>query len=445
MSYINNVLNDVYTKNNNEKEFCDAAKEILSSLEDYIITNPEIEENQILERFINPERVISFRVCWLDDNNKVQVNTGYRVQFNSAIGPYKGGLRFHPSVNLSIIKFLALEQTLKNALTGLPMGGAKGGADFDPKGKSDSEIMRFCQAFMQELYRHIGQFTDIPAGDIGVGSKEIGYMYGMYKKIRNENTGVLTGKGLSYGGSLARKEATGYGLCYFTNKALEVYKNGSFKNKKVIISGSGNVALYAAYKARELGACVVAMSDSNGVIYAENGLDLDYIKELKEVKKSRIKEYLNKYNNATYCEGAKSIWKIKCDIALPCATQNEIDLNDAKELVKNGIIALCEGANMPCSLDASLYFIENKVIYGPAKAANAGGVLTSGLEMSQNSIRMSWTFEEVDSKLKEIMERIFINVYNCAIDFNDKYNTLKGANILGFKKVSDAMIQEGVI
>lgn len=445
MSYINNVLNDVYTKNNNEKEFCDAAKEILSSIEDYIITNPEIEENQILERFINPERVISFRVCWLDDNNKVQVNTGYRVQFNSAIGPYKGGLRFHPSVNLSIIKFLALEQTLKNALTGLPMGGAKGGADFDPKGKSDSEIMRFCQAFMQELYRHIGQFTDIPAGDIGVGAKEIGYMYGMYKKIRNENTGVLTGKGLSYGGSLARKEATGYGLCYFTNKALEVYKNESFKNKKVIISGSGNVALYAAYKARELGACVVAMSDSNGVIFNENGLDLDYIKELKEVKKSRIKEYLNKYNNATYYEGAKSIWKIKCDIALPCATQNEIDLNDAKELVKNGIIALCEGANMPCSLDASLYFIEKKVIYGPAKAANAGGVLTSGLEMSQNSIRMSWSFEEVDSKLKEIMERIFINVYNCAIDFNDKYNTLKGANILGFKKVSDAMIQEGII
>ncbi len=445
MSYINNVLNDVYAKNNNEKEFCDAAKEILSSIEDYIITNPEIEENQILERFINPERVISFRVCWLDDNNKVQVNTGYRVQFNSAIGPYKGGLRFHPSVNLSIIKFLALEQTLKNALTGLPMGGAKGGADFDPKGKSDSEIMRFCQAFMQELYRHIGQFTDIPAGDIGVGAKEIGYMYGMYKKIRNENTGVLTGKGLSYGGSLARKEATGYGLCYFTNKALEVYKNESFKNKKVIISGSGNVALYAAYKARELGACVVAMSDSNGVIFNENGLDLDYIKELKEVKKSRIKEYLNKYNNATYYEGAKSIWKIKCDITLPCATQNEIDLNDAKELVKNGIIALCEGANMPCSLDASLYFIEKKVIYGPAKAANAGGVLTSGLEMSQNSIRMSWSFEEVDSKLKEIMERIFINVYNCAIDFNDKYNTLKGANILGFKKVSDAMIQEGII
>lgn len=445
MSYINNVLNDVYAKNNNEKEFCDAAKEILSSLEDYIKLHPEIEENQILERFINPERVISFRVCWLDDNNKVQVNTGYRVQFNSAIGPYKGGLRFHPSVNLSIIKFLALEQTLKNALTGLPMGGAKGGADFDPKGKSDNEIMRFCQAFMQELYRHIGQFTDIPAGDIGVGAKEIGYMYGMYKKIRNENTGVLTGKGLSYGGSLARKEATGYGLCYFTNKALEVYKNESFKNKKVIISGSGNVAMYAAYKARELGACVIAMSDSNGVIYDENGLDLDYIKELKEVKKLRIKEYLNKYNNVTYYEGAKSIWKIKCDIALPCATQNEIDLNDAKELVKNGIIALCEGANMPCSLDASLYFIENKVIYGPAKAANAGGVLTSGLEMSQNSIRMSWSFEEVDCKLKEIMERIFLNVYNTATSLNDKYNTLKGANILGFKKVSEAMIQEGII
>lgn len=443
--YILKVLDDVKKKNPNEPEFKQAAQEILSTLDDYVSIHPEIEKNHILERFVEPERIVMFRVCWQDDNGNIQVNRGYRVQFNSAIGPYKGGLRFHPSVNLSIIKFLGLEQTLKNSLTGLPMGGAKGGSDFDPKGKSDAEIMRFCQAFMTELYRHIGQFTDVPAGDIGVGGREIGYLYGQYKKIKNESCGVLTGKGLSYGGSLARKEATGYGLCYFTNKALECLKGESFKNKKVVVSGSGNVAIYAAYKATELGATVIAMSDSNGVIYDEKGIDLDFVRELKEVKRGRIKEYLDTYKNAKYFENSKSIWKIKCDIALPCATQNEIDINDAKELVKNGVIAVCEGANMPSSLEASQYFIDNNVVYGPAKAANAGGVATSGLEMSQNSLRLAWTFEEVDAKLKDIMENIFGTVYQVAHECGNDFDTLKGANIAGFKKVSQAMIEQGLI
>lgn len=443
--YILKVLDDVKKKNPNEPEFKQAAQEILSTLDDYVSIHPEIEKNHILERFVEPERIVMFRVCWQDDNGNIQVNRGYRVQFNSAIGPYKGGLRFHPSVNLSIIKFLGLEQTLKNSLTGLPMGGAKGGSDFDPKGKSDAEIMRFCQAFMTELYRHIGQFTDVPAGDIGVGGREIGYLYGQYKKIKNESCGVLTGKGLSYGGSLARKEATGYGLCYFTNKALECLKGESFKNKKVVVSGSGNVAIYAAYKATELGATVIAMSDSNGVIYDEKGIDLDFVRELKEVKRGRIKEYLDTHKDAKYFENSKSIWKIKCDIALPCATQNEIDINDAKELVKNGVIAVCEGANMPSSLEASQYFIDNKVVYGPAKAANAGGVATSGLEMSQNSLRLAWTFEEVDAKLKDIMENIFGTVYQVAHECGNDFDTLKGANIAGFKKVSQAMIEQGLI
>lgn len=443
--YIKNVLEDVKKKNGNEPEFVQAAEEILTSLDDYVSLHPEIEQNKVLERFVEPERIVAFRVCWLNDNNEICINRGYRVQFNSAIGPYKGGLRFHPSVNQSIIKFLGLEQTLKNSLTGLPMGGGKGGSDFDPKGKSDNEIMRFCQAFMTELYRHIGQFTDVPAGDIGVGGREIGYLYGQYKRIQNESCGVLTGKGLSYGGSLARKEATGYGLCYFTNKALEVLKKDSFKGKTVIISGSGNVAIYACQKATELGAKVVAMSDSNGVIYDENGIDLNLVKELKEVKRVRIKEYLNSHKDAKYYESAKSIWDIKCDIALPCATQNEIDIEDAKKLVKNGVIAVCEGANMPSSLEAAQYFIENKVVYGPAKAANAGGVATSGLEMCQNSGRISWTFEDVDSKLKDIMENIFKNVYEVACECNNPYDTLKGANIAGFKKVSAAMIEQGVI
>lgn len=444
-NYILKVLEDVKKKNPNEPEFNQAALEILSTLDDYVSIHPELEKNHILERFVEPERIVMFRVCWQDDNGNIQVNRGYRVQFNSAIGPYKGGLRFHPSVNLSIIKFLGLEQTLKNSLTGLPMGGAKGGSDFDPKGKSDAEIMRFCQAFMTELNRHIGQFTDVPAGDIGVGGREIGYLYGQYKRIRNESCGVLTGKGLTYGGSLARKEATGYGLCYFTNKALEVLKGDSFKNKKVIVSGSGNVAIYAAYKATELGGLVIAMSDSNGVIYDENGIDLDYVRELKEVKRGRIKEYVAEHKSSKYLEDAKSIWQIKCDIALPCATQNEIDINDAKQLVKNGVIAVCEGANMPSSLEASKYFIENKVVYGPAKAANAGGVATSGLEMCQNSMRLGWAFEEVDNKLKGIMENIFANVYQVAHECGNDFDTLKGANIAGFKKVSQAMLEQGLI
>lgn len=444
-NYILKVLEDVKKKNPNEPEFNQAALEILSTLDDYVSIHPELEKNHILERFVEPERIVMFRVCWQDDDGNIQVNRGYRVQFNSAIGPYKGGLRFHPSVNLSIIKFLGLEQTLKNSLTGLPMGGAKGGSDFDPKGKSDAEIMRFCQAFMTELNRHIGQFTDVPAGDIGVGGREIGYLYGQYKRIRNESCGVLTGKGLTYGGSLARKEATGYGLCYFTNKALEVLKGDSFKNKKVIVSGSGNVAIYAAYKATELGGLVIAMSDSNGVIYDENGIDLDYVRELKEVRRGRIKEYVAEHKSSKYLEGAKIIWQIKCDIALPCATQNEIDINDAKQLVKNGVIAVCEGANMPSSLEASKYFIENKVVYGPAKAANAGGVATSGLEMCQNSMRLGWTFEEVDNKLKGIMENIFANVYQVAHECGNDFDTLKGANIAGFKKVSQAMLEQGLI
>lgn len=444
-NYILKVLEDVKKKNPNEPEFNQAALEILSTLDDYVSIHPELEKNHILERFVEPERIVMFRVCWQDDDGNIQVNRGYRVQFNSAIGPYKGGLRFHPSVNLSIIKFLGLEQTLKNSLTGLPMGGAKGGSDFDPKGKSDAEIMRFCQAFMTELNRHIGQFTDVPAGDIGVGGREIGYLYGQYKRIRNESCGVLTGKGLTYGGSLARKEATGYGLCYFTNKALEVLKGDSFKNKKVIVSGSGNVAIYAAYKATELGGLVIAMSDSNGVIYDENGIDLDYVRELKEVRRGRIKEYVAEHKSSKYLEDAKSIWQIKCDIALPCATQNEIDINDAKQLVKNGVIAVCEGANMPSSLEASKYFIENKVVYGPAKAANAGGVATSGLEMCQNSMRLGWTFEEVDNKLKGIMENIFANVYQVAHECGNDFDTLKGANIAGFKKVSQAMLEQGLI
>ncbi len=443
--YIKKVLENVKEKNANEPEFVQAAEEILTSLDDYVSIHPELEKNKVLERFVEPERIVTFRVCWLNDNNEICINRGYRVQFNSAIGPYKGGLRFHPSVNQSIIKFLGLEQTLKNSLTGLPMGGGKGGSDFDPKGKSDNEIMRFCQAFMTELYRHIGQFTDVPAGDIGVGGREIGYLYGQYKRIQNESCGVLTGKGLSYGGSLARKEATGYGLCYFTNKALETLKNDSFKGKTAVISGSGNVAIYACQKAIELGAKVVAMSDSNGVIYDQKGIDLNLIKELKEVKRARIKEYLNTHKDAEYFEGSKSIWNIKCDIALPCATQNEIDLEDAKKLVKNGVIAVCEGANMPSSLDAAHYFIENKVVYGPAKAANAGGVATSGLEMCQNSGRISWTFEDVDAKLKDIMENIFKNVYEVASECGNPYDTLKGANIAGFKKVSAAMIEQGVI
>ena len=443
-SYVNKVYSDLSNRYPHEKEFLQAAYEILKSLEVIVNKRPEIEKNNLLERFIEPERFIQFRVAWVDDSGKVQVNRGYRVQYNSSIGPYKGGLRFHPSVNPSIIKFLGLEQVLKNSLTCLPLGGGKGGSDFDPKGKSDNEIMSFCQAFMTELYRHIGPNLDVPAGDIGVGAREVGYLFGQYKRIVNEYSGVLTGKGLSYGGSLARKEATGYGLCYFTNEALKTMRNDSFNGKTVVVSGSGNVAIYAAVKANSLGAKVVAMSDSNGYIYDKNGVNLDVIKQIKEVKRGRIKEYLDYVKDAEYHEGCKGIWSVKCDIALPCATQNELDLEDAKLLVSNGVIAVCEGANMPSTLGASKYFVDNKVIYGPAKAANAGGVATSGLEMSQNSMRLSWSFEEVDEKLKGIMINIFHNIHNTALDLGNEHDLMSAANIAGFIRVCDAMLAQGV-
>lgn len=442
--YLCKIYDNVKAKNLNEPEFLQAVYEVLNSIEPYVNENSNLEKNGILERFVEPERMITFRIPWVDDQGKVHVNRGYRVEFSSAIGPYKGGIRLHPTVNQSIIKFLGFEQTLKNSLTGLPMGGGKGGSDFDPKGKSDLEIMRFCQSFMNELYRHIGPNTDVPAGDIGTGAREIGYMFGQYKKLKNEFTGVLTGKGLSYGGSLGRTEATGYGLCYYTNKMLEVMKNTSFKNKKVVISGSGNVALYAMQKAQELGAIVIAMSDSNGYIYNEKGLNFKFLKELKEVKRLRISEYLKFDDSTTYVSCSKDIWKVKCDIALPCATQNELTLDDAKILVSNGVIAIGEGANMPCTLEATDYFIKNEILFGPAKAANAGGVMVSGFEMSQNSMRYAWSFEEVDNKLKTQMENIFLEVLECATHYNDKYNFVLGANISGFKKVANAMIAQGV-
>ncbi|MCI5745202.1 MAG: NADP-specific glutamate dehydrogenase [Erysipelotrichaceae bacterium] len=442
--YVRKVYEDVVRKNPNEKEFLQAVYEVLESLEDVVENNSEIEKQNILSRIVEPERFVSFRVAWVDDEGKVQVNRGYRVQFNSAIGPYKGGLRFHPSVNASIIKFLGFEQCFKNSLTGLPMGGGKGGSDFDPKGKSNREIMAFCQSFMSELYRHIGENTDVPAGDIGVGAREIGYLYGQYKRIKNESVGVLTGKGLSYGGSLARTEATGFGLCYFTQKMLQTMKNDSFENKNVIISGSGNVAIYAAVKVYELGGKVLAMSDSNGYIYDKSGIDINIVKEIKEVKRGRIKEYVNYVPSAKYVEGCKNIWQVKCDIALPCATQNELDEDDAKTLVKNGCIAVCEGANMPSTAKAAAYFVSNHILFGPAKAANAGGVATSGLEMCQNSMRYYWSFKEVDDKLKEIMENIFINIYSTAKKYGDEYNLIKGANIAGFEKILNAMLAQGV-
>ncbi|MGL5576706.1 MAG: NADP-specific glutamate dehydrogenase [Sarcina sp.] len=443
--YIENLIDGLKKNNPGEEEFHAAAYEVLVSLIPVVEANPIYIEEGILERLIEPERVIMFRVPWVDDNNKVQVNRGYRVQFNSAIGPYKGGLRFHPSVNLSIIKFLGFEQIFKNSLTTLPIGGGKGGSNFDPKGKSDREIMRFCQSFMTELNRHIGPNVDVPAGDIGVGGREIGYMYGQYKKIRNAfENGVLTGKGLNYGGSLARTEATGYGLVYFMNEMLN--DNGvTMRDKTVIISGSGNVAIYATEKATELGAKVVALSDSAGYIYDADGIDLNAIKEIKEVKRARIKEYLNYRPNAIYTEGCRGIWSIKADIALPCATQNEINEDEAKMLVENGVIAVGEGANMPSTLDAQKVFLDNKIFFGPAKAANAGGVATSALEMSQNSLRMSWSFEEVDEKLKEIMKSIYHNSKDAAKEYGFEGNIVVGANIAGFKKVADAMLAQGII
>lgn len=445
--YISKVFNKFCLINENQKEYIQACKEFLQAMELMIDDHPEIEELNILERFLMPDRVIEFKVCWVDDDNNYQVNKGYRVQYNNAIGPYKGGLRFHPSVNQSIVKFLALEQCLKNSLTTLPMGGGKGGADFDPKGKSDGEIRRFCQAYMDELYKYIGANIDIPAGDIGVGKKEIGYMFGQYKRLTNDFSGVITGKDISFGGSLARTEATGYGLCYFTNEALKVLKKDSLKGKVVVISGAGNVAIYAAEKAIQLGAKVVTMSDSNGWIYDENGINLNVVKQIKEVNKGRIKEYVNYVNSAKYVESNKdnpTVWSIKCDIALPCATQNELLLEDAKMLVNNGVIAVCEGANMPCSEKAFKYLIEKDVIYGPGKAANAGGVATSCLEMSQNASHINWTFEEVDSKLKNIMENIFHNVYSISKKYNIKSNDLlTGANIAGFEKLLKAIELQG--
>ena len=447
MAFKSEYLQDVYDKvcqrNKGEEEFLQAVKEVLGSFEPVVEKRPDIVKAGIIDRLVEPERFIQFRVPWVDDNGNVQVNRGFRVQFNSAIGPYKGGLRFHPTVCASVIKFLGFEQIFKNSLTGLPIGGGKGGSDFDPKGKSDAEVMRFCQSFMTELSKHIGADTDVPAGDIGVGAREIGFMYGQYKRLRNEFTGVLTGKGLSYGGSLARTEATGYGLCYFTDEMLKSMKNESFKDKTVVISGSGNVAIYATQKATELGGKVVALSDSNGYIYDENGINLDVVKQIKEVERGRIKEYADRVPGSVYTEG-KGIWSIKCDIALPCATQNELNGDDADMLIKNGVIAVAEGANMPSTPEAVEKFLAAGVMFGPAKAANAGGVATSALEMSQNSERLSWTFEEVDAKLKNIMINIFHNSYNASKEYGLEGNLVAGANIAGFAKVADAMMWQGV-
>ena len=442
--YLKNVFEQVQKRNANEPEFLQAVEEVLESLEPVVEAHPEYEAAGLIERLVEPERVIMFRVPWVDDNGKTQVNRGFRVQFNSAIGPYKGGLRFHPSVYQGIIKFLGFEQVFKNSLTGLPIGGGKGGSDFDPKGKSDGEVMRFCQSFMTELSKHIGADTDVPAGDIGVGAREIGFMYGQYKRLRNEFTGVLTGKGLTYGGSLARTEATGFGLCYFTEAMLKA--NGkSFDGKTVVISGSGNVAIYATKKATELGGKVVALSDSNGYIYDKNGIDLDCVKQIKEVERKRIKEYVNTHPEAEYHEGCKGIWTVPCDIALPCATQNELDEESAKALVANNCFAVAEGANMPSTPEAIAVFQSNGILFGPAKAANAGGVATSALEMSQNSMRYSWTFDEVDAKLKGIMEGIFEKCDSASKEYGKEGNYVMGANIAGFQKVAEAMMAHGIV
>lgn len=443
-TYLQNVYETVCKRNAGENEFLQAVKEVLESFEPVVAARPDIVKSGVIHRIVEPERFIQFRVSWVDDNGVVQVNRGYRVQFNSAIGPYKGGLRFHPSVNASVIKFLGFEQIFKNSLTGLPIGGGKGGCDFDPKGKSDMEIMRFCQSFMTELSKHIGADTDVPAGDIGVGAREIGYMYGQYKRLRNEFTGVLTGKGLTYGGSLARTEATGYGLLYFTNEMLKQMKNTSLEGKTVVISGSGNVAIYATQKAQQLGAKVVALSDSQGYVVDPNGIQLDVVKQIKEVERARISEYAKRVPGATYHEGCRGIWSVKCDIALPCATQNELNGEEAQTLVNNGVIAVAEGANMPSTPEAIEVFQKNGVLFGPAKAANAGGVATSALEMSQNSMRYSWTFEEVDAKLQDIMVGIFHNAFNASKEFGAEGNLVMGANIAGFMKVANAMIAQGV-
>ena len=444
MSYVDEVIERVERENPNEPEFHQAVREVLDSIRPVVDANEAAyRRDALLERLVNPERQLKFRVPWIDDKGDVQVNTGYRVQFNSAIGPYKGGLRLHPSVNIGIIKFLGFEQIFKNSLTGLPIGGGKGGSDFNPKGKSDREIMAFCQSFMSELCKYIGADTDVPAGDIGTGAREIGYMFGQYKKLRGLFEGVLTGKGLSYGGSLARTEATGYGLLYLTDEMLK--KNGKdIKGKTVVVSGSGNVAIYAVEKAHQLGAKVVTVSDSNGWVYDPDGIDVAALKEIKEVKRQRLTEYKNYRPNSEYHEG-KGVWSIKADIALPCATQNELELDDAKTLVKNGVIAVAEGANMPTTADATKYLQENGVLFAPGKAANAGGVATSALEMSQNSERLSWSFEKVDSKLKDIMVNLFDNIDDAAKRYGFPGNYVAGANIAGFEKVVDAMNAQGIV
>ena len=444
MGYVDEVLELVSKKNADQPEFLQAVTEVLNTLRPVVDANEELyRSNAILERITEPDRVLMFRVPWVDDKGQVQVNRGFRVQFNNAIGPYKGGLRLHPSVNLGIIKFLGFEQIFKNSLTSLPIGGGKGGSDFDPKGKSDREIMAFCQSFMTELYRHIGADTDVPAGDIGTGAREIGYMYGQYKRLKGVYEGVLTGKGLSYGGSLARTEATGYGLLYLTEEMLKCNGN-DIAGKTVAVSGAGNVAIYATQKAQELGAKVVTVSDSTGWIYDSEGIDVALLKEVKEVKRARLTEYAANRPSAEYHEG-KGVWTVKCDVALPCATQNELNLEDAKALVANGVIAVAEGANMPTTLDATKYLQENGVLFAPGKAANAGGVATSALEMSQNSERLSWTFEEVDAKLKNIMVNIFHNLDNAAKKYGFEGNYVVGANIAGFEKVADAMTAQGIV
>ena len=442
--YLKRVYTEVESRSAGETEFLQAVREVLESLEILVDRHPEYEQNGLLERMCEPERFIQFRVPWIDDSGRVRVNRGFRVQYNGAIGPYKGGLRFHPSVTASVIKFLGFEQTLKNSLTGLPMGGAKGGSDFDPKGKSDAEVMRFCQSFMTELYRHIGQFVDVPAGDIGVGGREVGYLFGQYRRLRNEYVGVLTGKSLSCGGSLARPEATGYGLCYFTQEAMRCMQGDSFRGKTVVISGAGNVAIFATQKAQQLGAKVVTLSDSNGYIYDRDGIDLDVVMQIKLQRRGRIREYVEAVPSAEYHEGCTGVWSVPCDVALPCATQNELDAASAQTLVSNGCRVLCEGANMPCTPEAINVFLDAGVLYGPSKAANAGGVAVSGLEMSQNSLRLSWTFEEVDQRLHDIMKNIFHNAYRASQECGVEGNLLVGANVAGFLKVADAMLSQGI-
>lgn len=443
--YLQKVYQQVCQRDANEPEFLNAVMEVLSTLEPVIEKHPEYEAAGLIERLVEPERAVQFRVAWQDDQGKTQVNRAFRVQFNSAIGPYKGGLRFHPSVNLSIIKFLAFEQTFKNSLTGLPMGGGKGGSDFDPKGKSDAEIMRFCQSFMTELQRHIGQFVDVPAGDIGVGGREIGYLFGQYKRIRDSfDGGVLTGKGLSFGGSLTRNEATGYGLCYLTEEMLHCMKQESLQGKRVAISGSGNVAIFACQKAQELGAKVITMSDSNGCIYDPEGIRLDVVKDIKLRRRGRIREYAQLVPGSEFRSDFRDLWSVPCDVALPCATQNEIDAETARRIVRGGAMALAEGANMPSTPAAIEVLREGGVLFAPAKAANAGGVAVSGLEMCQNSMRLAWTFDEVDQRLHQIMLDIFHNIYDASVEYGVPGNLLDGANIAGFRKVADAMLAQGV-